>query len=113
METLKIIILILAVISGSVIPLIFALKRAKEKFTNAQNDADRQTAIIDMIDVVRQLIEIAERTYTEATGQEKKRAVLVELEDYAKQRNYSFDIDYWGMIIDDLVSLTKNVNVHK
>ena len=111
MDVLKIIIIILGVISTSVIPLIFALKRAKDNLDNAKNDADREKSIVDMINVVRQLIEVAEKTYAEATGQEKKATVLMELEDYAKTRSYSFDLEYWSNIIDDLVSMTKKVNV--
>ena len=111
LDIIHIVIVVLGVISTSVIPLIFALKRAKDNFANAKDDADRERSIVDMIDVVRQLIEIAEKTYTEATGQEKKSAVLTELEDYAKMRNYSFDFEYWGKVIDDLVSMTKKVNI--
>ena len=113
MVELKIAIVILSVISTSIIPLLFALKRAKENFENAKNDADKESAIIDMFDVVRELIEVAERTYTEATGSEKKSAVLKSLGNYANAQNYSFDIDYWGTIIDKLVSMTKNVNITK
>lgn len=113
MDIFKIIILILSVISTSIIPLIFALKRAKANLEGAKNDVDREKSIVDMIDVVRQLIEIVEKTYTEATGKEKKSAVLTELEDYAKQRNYSFDLEYWSTIIDDFVSMTNKVNINK
>ena len=113
MDIFKIITLILSVISTSVIPLIFALKRAKTDFASAKNDADKEKSIVDMIDVVRQLIEIVEKTYSEATGQEKKSTVLMELEDYAKKQNYAFDIEYWGTVIDNLVSMTNKVNIHK
>ena len=112
MEYLRLALIILSFII-MIIPLLFALKRAKDKYETAKNDADKEAAIIDMFDVVRQLIEIAERTYAEATGQEKKVAVLRGLEDYANKHNYSFDIDYWGTIIDKLVSMTKNVNITK
>ena len=113
MDIFKIITLILSVISTSVIPLIFALKRAKINLANAKDDVDKEKSIVDMIDVVRQLIEVVEKTYTEATGPEKKSAVLTELEDYANKRHYSFNLEYWSTVIDDLVSMTNKVNVNK
>lgn len=113
MDYFKIISLVLSVLCTSIIPLAFALKRLYSQLTTAKTDADREKSIVDMIDVVRQLIEIVEKTYVEATGAEKKSVVLAELEDYAKQHNYSFDGEYWSAVIDNLVSMTNRVNTHK
>ena len=112
-EIFKAIIVILGLISTSIIPLYFSFKKAQNDFENAKNDFEKEKSLVDMIDIVRQLIVVAEKTYAEATGLEKKCAVMDGLRDYANHMNYSFDSEYWESYIDDLVFMTKKVNVNK
>lgn len=105
--------LALVIITTVVIPLIVALKRAKDNYKNAQTDADKQKAVVEMLDVVRQLIVVVEKTFTEVSGREKKNEVLSALERYATQNGYEFDREYWSEIVDGIVATTNNVNVNK
>lgn len=110
---IRMITLVVSIISTMVIPLIVALKRAKDNYKNAQTDADKQKAIVEMLDVVRQLIVVVEKTFTEVSGREKKSEVLSALERYATQNGYEFDREYWSEIVDGIVATTNNVNVNK
>lgn len=105
--------LALSIISMSIIPLIVALKQAKDRYKNAKTDVDKQKAIVDMLDVVRQLIVVVEKTFTEVSGREKKAEVLSTLERYATQNGYEFDREYWSDVVDSVVATTNNVNVSK
>lgn len=105
--------LALSIISIFIIPLIVALKRAKDNYKNAKTDVDKQKAIVEMLDVVRQLIVVVEKTFTEVSGREKKAEVLSTLERYATQNGYEFDREYWSDVVDSIVATTNNVNVNK
>lgn len=113
LDIFKLITLILGVISTSIIPLIFELKKAMTKFKNANTDAEKQKAIVDMFNVARSLIEVAEQTLAGATGKDKKENVLNGLEQYATEHNYSYDKEYWSNEVDNLVAMTNVVNVNK
>ena len=48
-----------------------------------------------------------------SAGIVKKDSVMSKLQAYALERGYTFDAEYWGKKVDEIVELTRKVNVSK
>lgn len=93
-------------------------KAAKE----AKTDAERQAIYNDMLNQVTALVANAETTFKaldeslkgqgkSGCGALKKQTVMQSLQTYALTKGIEFDADYWGTKVDEVVAVTKKVNV--
>lgn len=80
-------------------------------------------ATTDMLQVCNSLIANAETLYGDvanllkregkSAGIVKKDSVMSKLQAYALEHGYTFDADYWDKKVDEIVELTRKVNVSK
>lgn len=105
MEILGIIITFVSTILGLLVTLVTYIlkfvdnKKVKEKALN-------------FISISEKLIElITEVEKTTLNGLEKKKYVLQKIEEYAKDNNLKYDNEEISNKIEELVSLTRNVNI--
>ncbi len=80
-------------------------------------------ATTDMLQVCNTLIANAETLYADvanllkregkSAGIVKKDSVMSKLQAYALERGYIFDAEYWANKVDEIVELTRKVNVSK
>ena len=108
----------------SVLKLRDARKQIKEAKTEEEKAAAKAAiaqANADLSDKATQLVDDAERlwkTYDSTlkasglkSGPLKKDSVMNKLQAYAIEKNYTFDSTVWSEKVDNIVKLTKNVNV--
>lgn len=134
-ETVLKVVYALASALAVAIPLVIALVanikskiNIRKKLANTTDEAEKaklealnSSATTDMLNVCNQLIANAETLYTEVSnilkregksaGAVKKDSVLSKLQAYAIEHGYNFDIDFWDAKIDEIIELTKKVNV--
>ena len=132
---LKGIIVALATILTTFVPAVIALINSIKKYKAAKAEAEEahkaanaaeveaeaEAAFNDMLTKVNEFIKSAEITYKEfdailkgqgaSAGAMKKKTVMTDLQAYAIQNDYDFDEDVWSEKIDEIVKLTKSVNV--
>ena len=117
----------IAVFIGTVGSFVLALVKNIKKYKNAKTVAEQEAAINDMKTAAQGFIADAEKLYEDYTkqligtgtpvttsiksGALKKDSVMAKLSQYALEKGYVFDSEYWSKAIDELVALTKNVNV--
>ena len=80
-------------------------------------------ATTDMLQVCNSLIANAETLYADvanllkregkSAGIVKKDSVMSKLQAYALEHGHTFDAEYWDKKVDELVELTRKVNVSK
>ena len=80
-------------------------------------------ATTDMLQVCNSLITNAETLYADvanllkregkSAGIVKKDSVMSKLQAYALEHGYTFDVEYWDKKVDEIVELTRKVNVSK
>lgn len=80
-------------------------------------------ATTDMLQVCNSLIVNAETLYADvanllkregkSAGIVKKDSVMSKLQAYALEHGHTFDADYWDKKVDEIVELTRKVNVSK
>lgn len=80
-------------------------------------------ATIEMLQVCNSLIDNAETLYADvanllkregkSAGIVKKDSVMSKLQAYALEHGHTFDADYWDKKVDEIVELTRKVNVSK
>lgn len=118
---LKIVSIILGFICSTLIPLGIALDKARKAKKEATTEAEREAANNDMLIYVQQLIKGAEDLYKQvdtlskanglgSLGSIKKDNVMTKLHAYAIDMGYDFDETYWSATIDEIVTLTREVN---
>lgn len=117
----KIIIAVASFVLTTLVPLIISLVNANKKRKEAKTEAEKQSAINDMADIAKKLIVEAENLYKDynalmksrnsTAGAVKKKTVMTELHAYAMEKGYKFDAEFWGNQVDELVALTRNVNI--
>lgn len=88
----------------------------------AQAEADSAQATLDMKAYAEELVKTAESTFKsvndilkargESAGSLKKEVVMSKLQSYAAEKGYDFDSEEWSKSIDDIVTLTREVNNH-
>ena len=119
----------IAVFIGTVVSFVIALVKNIKKYKNAKTVAEQEAAINDMKTAAQGFIADAEKLYEDYTkqligtgtpvttsiksGALKKDSVMAKLSQYALEKGYVFDSEYWSGVIDQLVELTKNVNAKK
>lgn len=102
----------------TIVGLVHKWKAAKE----AKTDAERQAIYNDMLNQVTNLVANAETTFKaldeslknqgkSGCGALKKQTVMQSLQTYALTKGIDFDADYWGAKVDEVVAVTKKVNV--
>lgn len=89
----------------------------------AKLEAANSAATIDMLNVCNELITTAETLYADVSsllkkegksaGAVKKDSVMSKLQAYAIEHGYTFDAEYWSKKIDEIVDMTKKVNIDK
>ena len=89
----------------------------------AKLEAANSAATIDMLNVCNELIITAETLYADVSsllkkegksaGAVKKDSVMSKLQAYAIEHGYTFDAEYWNKKIDEIVDMTKKVNIDK
>lgn len=123
---------ILTVLIPFAIKIGVALKKGKAKIT--QSDEDRKKAVIaeenaskmlEMTKAANEIIESLEKNFatqdailksfdpSRTLGSVKKECALARLSEYATQIGVEFDREYWSNEIDEIVRLTRNVNISK
>lgn len=122
MELLKNIIVIAGFIVGTAIPFVVSLVNNIKKRKAAQTEAEKQAALNDMLLSAQNFIGAAEETWKQVNtlmknqglgscGAVKKEAVMTKLQALAIEKGYDFDAEYWSAKIDEIVALTRKVNV--
>lgn len=94
---------------------------SKDETERAQLNASQAVATTEMNDICATLISNAEVLYKDvanllkkegkSAGAVKKDSVMSKLQAYALENGYTFDATYWNEKIDEIVALTKHVNV--
>lgn len=89
----------------------------------AKLEAANSAATIDMLNVCNELITTAETLYADVSsllkkegksaGAVKKDSVMSKLQAYAIEHGYTFNAEYWNKKIDEIVDMTKKVNIDK
>lgn len=102
------------------IPSIVKIRKTVKNLKNAESNEKRLEALNDLQEQAKVFIEAAEIAYKEindtlkakgsSAGPVKKDSVMLKLQSYATEKNYTFDVEYWSEKIDELVKYTKNVN---
>lgn len=114
---------------GMVVSFVIALVKYIKKYKAAKTIAEQEAALNDMKEAAQGFIADAEKLYENYTkqlvgtgvavttsvksGELKKKSVMSDLSQYAQGKGYVFDSEYWSKVIDDLVAMTKTVNVKK
>lgn len=122
LEITKIIIAIVSAVITVGIPAFIKLRKAIIARRNAESEAEIATANSDLLTIAKQFIKEAENVYEvfdnlmksqgSSAGAMKKKSVLTELQSYALNKGYEFDVEYWSNEIDELVKFTREVNKH-
>lgn len=123
MDTMTIIFDIVYAIGGALIvgiPTIICFISACKKYKKAMNAADKEAAMNDMIDQAMWFIENVEDAYRSvndilkrdgsSAGALKQDSVISRLQQYAIEKGYTFDPEFWKTKINELVAFTKKVN---
>lgn len=117
----------LFIFAGTVVSFIVALVKKVKQYKKAKTEAEKEFALNDMKTVAQGFIQDVEKLYEDYTqslvgtgstvstsvksGSLKKESVMSKLSQYALEKGYSFDSEYWSGVIDELVAMTKSVNV--
>ena len=115
------------VVLGTIVSFVTALAKNIKKYKAAKTEAEQEAALNNMTSAAQGFIADAEKLYEDYTkqligtgtpvttsvksGALKKDSVMAKLSQYALEKGYVFDSEYWSKAIDELVALTKNVNV--
>ena len=117
------------ILIGTIVSFVTALVKNIKKYKAAKTEAEQEAALNDMTSAAQGFIADAEKLYENYTkqlvgtgvavttsvksGELKKKSVMSDLSQYALEKGYVFDSEYWSAVIDQLVELTKNVNAKK
>lgn len=103
------------------IPAIIVIIRQCKKLKSATTLAEQEIAINDLTQKLNEFVQLTEEAYNgvnsalksqgQTAGALKKESVMAKLQAYAINKGYEFDVEYWSKAVDDIVSMTKNVNV--
>ena len=134
MEAGEIISIIVAalVAVGVIVSLVISLVKGIKKYKEAKTDAEREAALNDMANAAGEFIAEIEKIYgyvkssmpkvtqeeegtseTKPLGAQKKESVMSKLAQYALEKGYDFNMEYYSELIDKIVALTNKVNVNK
>ena len=117
---LKIALSVSAILAGTVVPTVISLYRSVKAKRSAKTEAEIEKANNDLREKALELILVAENTYADvneilksygkSAGAMKKQSVMTSMQQYALDKGYTFDREYWSNKVEDIVSITKQVN---
>lgn len=117
---LKIALSVSAILAGTVVPTVISLYRSVKAKQSAKTEAEIEKANNDLREKALELILVAENTYADvnailksygkSAGAMKKQSVMTSMQQYALDKGYTFDREYWSNKVEDIVSITKQVN---
>ena len=123
MQTMYIILSIVAVLVGTIIPAAVNLGKSIKARIQAETEAAKEKANADLLVHAQGFIQAAEssfesfnkllKTQGSSAGPMKKENVLTKLQAYALQQGYEFDAEAWSAKIDEIVAFTREVNAKK
>ena len=79
------------------------------KFLKKSNAKKAAEQVIEICNAILPYIEQAEK-FVHYTGEEKKEYVMTKANQYALEHGIKFDAEYVGGKVEELISLTKEVN---
>lgn len=105
---------------GALIPTLITIFNKLKAVRLAKTETEAEKAKGDLREKVVELVQTAEKTYEDvnnilkrngkSAGALKKQTVLNSLQQYAFEKGYAFDKEYWDGKIEEVVALTKTVN---
>lgn len=120
-STLLDIIYIIASALVVLIPSLIRIIKTSKALRKARTREEALIAINDMKEQAKIFIEAAEIAYDDinktlkakgsSAGPVKKDSVMLKLQNYAAEKGYNFDFDFWSKTVDEEVAYTKNVNI--
>lgn len=124
MTKFEIVSIIISIVLGALstgIPSIIAFIKSIKKTKAARSEAERLAAIDDMKTHMIEFAQTAEIAYKEinavlkaqgsSAGPAKHDSVIIKLQNYAAEKGYAFDVNYWNKEIKTYVDSTKTINV--
>jgi hypothetical protein len=123
MQTVHIILSIVATLITTIVPAGLALFNSIKKRKAAETEAEKEKANAALLEAAKQFIAAAEVAFEpfdkqlkaqgSSAGPMKKDTVFNKLQAYALQNGCEFDADAWSAKIDELVAYTKSVNAKR
>lgn len=121
LDILKIVISIASALLCTLIPTIVLFIKKCKAAKNAKTQAEKEAVYNEMLQLVNKFVQDAEDTWRDVNdtlksqgkdgcGKQKKSSVMDKLQIYCLQKGLTFDSDYWSQKVDDLVTLTRQVN---
>lgn len=105
MESLEIILSL----AGAALGLLVTSATFIVKFLKKSNAKKAAEQVIEICNAILPYIEQAEK-FVHYTGEEKKEYVMTKANQYALEHGIKFDAEYVGGKVEELISLTKEVN---
>lgn len=124
MTTLEIILTIVYILVGALsvgIPSLIKLIKSARALKDAKTEAEKAKAIADMNEQMEILAQAAEIAYKDvhatlkaqgsSAGLIKKDSVMIKLQNYAVEKGYPFDAEFWSDKLTKYIESTRNINV--
>lgn len=125
MEQLEKIITIVSTLAGflltCLIPTVIVMINRIKAVRKAKTEAERQEALNDLKALAQGFVVDAESLYKDidaivkqngkSCGAVKKDSVMTKIQDACLTKGVAFDKEYWSKVVDDLVTVTRQVNV--
>lgn len=125
MEQLEKIITIVSTLAGflltCLIPTVIVMINRIKAVRKAKTEAERQEALNDLKALTQGFVVDAESLYKDidaivkqngkSCGAVKKDSVMTKIQDACLTKGVAFDKEYWSKVVDDLVTVTRQVNV--
>lgn len=124
MEQLEKIITIVSTLAGflltCLIPTVIVMINRIKAVRKAKTEAERQEALNDLKALAQGFVVDAESLYKDidaivkqngkSCGAVKKDSVMTKIQDACLTKGVAFDKEYWSKVVDDLVTVTRQVN---
>lgn len=123
MNKIDMILTIVYIIAGALatgIPAVINYFKSRKKLKEAQSEEAKTAAREDMNSQMKIFVQAAEIAFKDinatlkakgsSAGPIKHDSVMLKLQNYATEKGYTFDADYWSNQIKELVAITRNVN---
>lgn len=117
---IKLLIALAAFLFTTLIPSVVGFIKNRQKAKNAKNEAEKQAAINELKELAREFVVDAENLWKNVDpilksngisfGATKKESVMTKLLRACIDKNVDFDEAYWSKEVDDLVTVTRQVN---
>lgn len=124
MEQLEKIITIVSTLAGflltCLIPTVIVMINRIKAVRKAKTEAERQEVLNDLKALAQGFVVDAESLYKDidaivkqngkSCGAVKKDSVMTKIQDACLTKGVAFDKEYWSKVVDDLVTVTRQVN---